>query len=189
MKKLSAVAPLSTYLFFISGVTVALPLFLLVLYVFLCETHPLLIVPAAGATLLVAGVYFWAPVAYEIDGSTLTVRSRLGSRIFRHVVRYYPCPRGRMPGGSPWFNFGIFGIRGLYWSRMLRWYRAYVTNPRYLVIVELESGKKLAISPEDAPCWDSKTDFAADDSFITNLPIDAAFAENLQILNREKPLY
>lgn len=189
MERRAAAAPLSTYLFFTSGVAVALPVFLWILYIFLCASYPLLIVPAALLTVAVAGVYFWAPASYELEGRTLTIRSGLGARRFEGVKSYSPLSRSTMPGMGLWHNGGLFGVRGVYWSRALGWYRAYVTNPQHLILVELEGGKKIVISPENAQDWDSEKDASGNDSFVTNLPIDAAFDLNLQIMDRDKPLF
>lgn len=111
-----------------------------------------LLVPALVLILLGAYCYwFWSPVAYELDGNTLTVRFRGSRSTFPGVTR---CSRIqerfsfltlRLCG-----NGGVFAGSGIFWNKRMGIFRAYVTRsqPDELVLVESRRGK-VVISPED----------------------------------------
>ncbi len=105
----------------------------------------------AALDLLLVGAYcylFWSAVAYELNGGTLTVFFRASRKSFRPVVR---CSLIEHPFGFGirlWGNGGLFGGSGIFWSRRLGVFRAYVTRsgPSELVLVETPA-KKVLISP------------------------------------------
>ena len=104
--------------------------------------------------LIAVACYLRAPVAYEVTpDNRLVVRFRLGSRQFAAVKGFHPI-RGRF-----WFtlrlwgNGGVFGATGIYWNRQFGVFRAYVTDQKKLVVVELQNGKRVVISPANTEEW------------------------------------
>jgi Bacterial PH domain len=105
-----------------------------------------------GAALLgavVLGCYLRAPVAYDLTGDQLTVRFRLGEKVFTPVTR---CSllSARPPWGLRlWGNGGLFAAAGIFWNKAYGVYRAYVTSARYTDFVLVETPiRKILISPE-----------------------------------------
>ena len=106
-----------------------------------------------GVALLAAvvlGCYLRAPVAYDLTGDQLTVRFRLGEKVFAPVIR---CSllSSRPPWGLRlWGNGGLFAATGIFWNKAYGVYRAYVTSARYEDYVLVETpGQKVLISPEN----------------------------------------
>jgi len=107
----------------------------------------------AGAGLLAAvilGCYLRAPVAYDLTGDQLTVRFRLGEKVFAPVTRC-SLPSTRPPWGVRlWGNGGLFAATGIFWNKAYGVYRAYVTSARYTDYVLVETPtRKVLISPEN----------------------------------------
>ncbi len=81
-----------------------------------CKAWPML----AGAALLAAvilGYYLGAPVAYDLLGDQLTVRFRLGEKVFAPVSQ---CSllSARPPWGLRlWGNGGLFAATGIFWNK------------------------------------------------------------------------
>lgn len=101
------------------------------------------------------GCYLRAPIGYEINSSdALIIKYRLGSRVFQKVREYHymanPLSSFTM---RLWGNGGLFAITGLFWNRLYGRFHAYITNPKKLVMVELQDGKKVVISPINAEEW------------------------------------
>lgn len=114
--------------------------------------QPWVLVPAL--ILFLAGAYchwFWSPVAYELEGDTLTVFFRASRKTFPSVIRCSPVRERfslmtiRLCG-----NGGVFAGSGIFWNKRHGVFRAYVTRskPPELVLVETRT-RKVLISPED----------------------------------------
>ncbi len=130
-------------------VTTAVLVMLAMIFVVSFKAWPMLM----GAALLAAvvlGCYLRAPVAYDLTGDQLTVRFRLGEKVFAPVTR---CSllTARPPWGLRlWGNGGLFAATGIFWNRAYGVYRAYVTSARYEDYVLVETAtRKVLISPEN----------------------------------------
>lgn len=101
------------------------------------------IVTALAATLFVVR-------GYEIDGSDLRVQRLLWTTsLSLGNLRSVWQDSAAMKGSLRLFgNGGLFSITGLYWSKSLRRYRAFVTDPAKAVVLELED-RVLVVSPAD----------------------------------------
>ena len=104
--------------------------------------------------LLLGGVvvmcYLFAPTAYEISDQRLTVRRRLGERVFGPVVGCGTVAE-RLPWGLRlWGNGGLFACTGIFWNKTFGVFRAYLTSSRYqdLVLVKTRN-QTILISPQD----------------------------------------
>jgi hypothetical protein len=106
-----------------------------------------------GGALLATVVFFcylYAPIAYELAGDELTVRFRMGQKVFPAVTGCSTLS-GRPPRGLRlWGNGGLFAATGIFWNQAYGIYRAYVTSARYqdYVLVATRS-QKILISPEN----------------------------------------
>lgn len=116
---------------------------------------PLLYIVGPLLIALALVCYFRAPVAYEITpDNRLIIRFRLGSKVFSPVKSIRVSENSfslftiRLLG-----NGGYFAVTGLFWNREMGRFRAYVTNLKKIVIVELQDGKKIIISPENIQAW------------------------------------
>jgi hypothetical protein len=112
-----------------------------------------ILIPLLLGAIMVA-CYLRAPVAYEITpDNRLVITFRWGSRQFAAVKGFHPV-RGRF-----WFtlrlwgNGGVFAATGIYWNRPFGVFRAYVTDQKKLVVVELQNGKRVVISPVNTEEW------------------------------------
>jgi len=47
----------------------------------------------------------------------------------------------------------VFAATGIYWNRQFGVFRAYVTDQKKLVVVELQNGKRVVISPANTEEW------------------------------------
>lgn len=113
--------------------------------------------PAAIIGLLALGCYLRSPVAYEItEDKRLVTRLHWGSREFGPVKTAAVISRPASFGIRLWGNGGLFAATGIYWNRTYGRFRAYVTNSRKLVLVELEDGGKIIISPENCEEWQAR---------------------------------
>jgi hypothetical protein len=106
-----------------------------------------------GSALLAAVTlfcYLYAPIAYELTGDELTVRFRLGQKVFPAVTGCSTLS-ARLPMGLRlWGNGGLFAATGIFWNQAYGVYRAYVTSARYqdYVLVATQT-RKVLISPEN----------------------------------------
>jgi hypothetical protein len=104
--------------------------------------------------LIAVACYLRAPVAYEITpDNRLVVTFRLGSRQFAAVKGFHPARRHFPFALRLWGNGGMFAMTGIFWNRGFGVFRAYVTNPKKLVVVELQNGKRVVISPANTEEW------------------------------------
>ena len=94
--------------------------------------------------------YLYAPMAYELTGDQLTVRFRLGQKVFPAVTGCSTLSARPPMGLRLWGNGGLFAATGIFWNQAYGVYRAYVTSARYqdYVLVETRT-QKVLISPEN----------------------------------------
>jgi hypothetical protein len=94
--------------------------------------------------------YLRAPIAYEITGDQLTVRFRLGQKVFPAVTGCETLTARPPRGLRLWGNGGLFATTGIFWNPAYGIYRAYVTSARYqdYVLVATRT-QKILISPEN----------------------------------------
>jgi hypothetical protein len=123
-----------------------------------CLVHqwPLVIrfLPVVGLGIITLGCYLRSPVAYEITPDNKLITSfRLGSCVFSSVKHFSKITEPVNFGLRLWGNGGLFAVTGVHWSRGHGRFRVYVTNLEKLVLVELENGKKIVISPDNAEEW------------------------------------
>jgi hypothetical protein len=106
-----------------------------------------------GAVLLatvVLGCYLRAPVAYDPTGDQLTVRFRLGEKVFAPVTQCSLLSALIPWGLRLWGNGGLFAATGIFWNNAYGVYRAYITSARYVDCVLIETPtQKVLISPEN----------------------------------------
>ena len=105
-----------------------------------------------GSALLAAVTlfcYLYAPIAYELTGDELTVRFRLGRKVFPAVTGCSTLNARPPMGLRLWGNGGLFAAMGIFWNQAYGVYRAYLTSARYqdYVLVETRT-QKVLISPE-----------------------------------------
>lgn len=112
---------------------------------------PWTMIPVSAIMVLVFIIcYNTTPVAYEIANDTLKVTLRKGSLRYKNVES---C--SRLEGGGMSFrlfgNGGLFGGTGIYWSRNLGIFRAWVTRARErdMIVVRTSDKKIILISPCD----------------------------------------
>ena len=111
-----------------------------------------------GAILAAIGLYcywFWSPVSYELEDSTLTVFFRASRKRFDGVThcslidRRLPWLTVRLCG-----NGGVFAGSGVFWNKRYGVFRAYVTRSKHTELVLVETAKtKILISPADPQAW------------------------------------
>ena len=94
--------------------------------------------------------YLYAPVAYELTGDQLTVRFRLGQKVFPAVTGCETLIARPPRGVRLWGNGGLFAATGIFWNKAYGVFRAYLTSARYqdYVLVETRT-QKILISPEN----------------------------------------
>ena len=94
--------------------------------------------------------YLYAPMAYELTGDELTVRFRLGQKVFPAVTGCSTLSARPPMGVRLWGNGGLFAATGIFWNPAYGVYRAYVTSARYqdYVLVATRT-RKVLISPEN----------------------------------------
>ena len=94
--------------------------------------------------------YLYAPMAYELTGDELTVRFRLGRKVFPAVTGCSTLSARPPMGLRLWGNGGLFAATGIFWNPPYGVYRAYLTSARYqdYVLVETRT-RKVLISPEN----------------------------------------
>ena len=86
--------------------------------------------------------YLYAPVAYELTGDQLTVRFRLGRKVFQAVTGCSTLTARPPRGVRLWGNGGLFAATGIFWNKAYGVYRAYVTSARYQDYVLGQPGPK-----------------------------------------------
>ena len=90
--------------------------------------------------------------SYSIDGNRLIIRKRGG---WQTVIDLNELSDVATASGllwrsvSLWSSKGLFGVSGWIWNRTAGIYRAYVTNPANMVMLEFRDGRKVALSPDD----------------------------------------
>jgi hypothetical protein len=141
-----ASAPMSTAIKVITG------------FVLVMTALMLLVAVKFGALLwgsaLIAAVtlfcYLYAPIAYELTGDELTVRLRLGQKVFPAVTGCSTLSARPPMGLRLWGNGGLFAATGIFWNQAYGVYRVYVTSARYqdYVLVATRT-RKILISPEN----------------------------------------
>jgi hypothetical protein len=89
---------------------------------------------------------------YEINDSQLIIRKRGGWSI---IVELSGLESVKKDTDLIWKSVsvlstkGIFGINGYLWNSTAGMYKAYISEPSRLVLLELSNGKKIAVSPAD----------------------------------------
>ncbi len=141
-----ATAPTSLAIKFITGVVL---LMTAALFLAALKVGVMLFAVAFLAT-VVGFCYLYAPIAYELTGDQLTVRFRLGQKVFPAVTRCSTLS-ARLPMGLRlWGNGGLFAATGIFWNKAYGVYRAYLTSARYQDYVLVETvTQKVLISPEN----------------------------------------
>ncbi|MBB4285356.1 PH domain-containing protein [Roseospira goensis] len=104
---------------------------------------------AAGLLALMAWTFLRAPVGYTLDGGSLTIHLRRGRKTLGAVACCAPVEAPLAKAVRLWGNGGLFGFTGLYWSKRLGRYHAWLTDPRRAVRVEMTDGRRVVISPAD----------------------------------------
>ena len=141
-----ASAPMSPAIKFITGLVLVMTAVMLIAAV---KVHGLLL-GGAGLATVVFFCYLYAPIAYEFTGDQLTVRFRMGQKIFPGVTGCETLTARPPMGLRLWGNGGLFAATGIFWNKAYGVHRAYVTSARYqdYVLVETRT-QKILISPEN----------------------------------------
>jgi hypothetical protein len=141
-----ATAPMSTAIKVITGLVLAMAAAMLLAG---AKVWGLLLGGAILATVALF-CYLWAPVAYELMGDELTVRMRLGQKVFPAVTGCETLSTRPPMGIRLWGNGGLFAATGIFWNQAYGVFQAYVTSARYqdYVLVATRT-RKILISPED----------------------------------------
>ena len=141
-----ASAPMSPAIKFITGLVLVMTVVFLIAGLKVCG---LLLGGAALAT-VVFFCYLYAPVAYELTGDQLTVRFRMGQKVFPGVTGCATLTARPPMGLRLWGNGGLFAATGIFWNKAYGVYRAYVTSARYQdYILVVTRTRKVLISPEN----------------------------------------
>ena len=141
-----ATAPMSLTIKIITGLVLVMTVVLLIAGLKVCNL-------LWGGAILVAVVcfcYLFAPIAYELTGDQLTVRFRMGQKVFPAVTGCSTLTARPPMGLRLWGNGGLFAGTGIFWNKAYGVFRAYVTSARYqdYVLVETRT-RKILISPEN----------------------------------------
>ena len=141
-----ATAPMSPAIKVITGLVLVMTVAILLAAVKVCG----LLLGGAVLATVVFFCYLYAPIAYDLTGDQLTVRFRLGQKVFPGVTRCKTLT-GRPPMGLRlWGNGGLFAATGIFWNKAYGVYRAYVTSARYQDYVLVETrAQNILISPEN----------------------------------------
>jgi len=104
----------------------------------------------AGISAVALFCYLRAPIAYEINGDELTVRLRMGQKVFPAVTGCATLTDRPPMGLRLWGNGGLFAATGIFWNQAYGVFRAYLTSARYqdYVLVATRT-RKILISPEN----------------------------------------
>lgn len=94
--------------------------------------------------------YLRAPVAYDIANDELTVRFRLGQKVFPAVTGCETLTARPPRGVRLWGNGGLFAATGIFWNQAYGVFRTYITSARHqdYVLVATRT-QKILISPEN----------------------------------------
>jgi hypothetical protein len=144
-------APMSRAIKVVTGCVLALNAGL---YVAALYQPPLLLAGLFLSVVVLACYYFWTPIEYELNGGELVVSFRIGRVRYRPVVKSSKLegPIGR--GIRLFGNGGLFAGSGIFWSRKLGVFRAYVTASKPGDMILVETAKtKILISPGDPGGW------------------------------------
>ena len=141
-----ASAPMSTAIKVITGLVLAMTALMLLAAV---KVWGLLWGSALIATVALF-CYLYAPMAYELTGDELTVRLRLGQKVFPAVTGCSTLSARPPMGVRLWGNGGLFAATGIFWNQAYGVFRVYVTSARYqdYVLVATRT-RKILISPEN----------------------------------------
>jgi hypothetical protein len=141
-----ATAPMSAAIKFITGIVLVMTVALLIAGLKVCG----LLLGGAILGAVVGLCYLFAPVAYELTGDQLTVRFRVGQKVFPEVTGCQTLTARPPMGLRLWGNGGLFAATGIFWNQAFGIFRAYVTSARYqdYVLVETRT-RKVLISPEN----------------------------------------
>ena len=141
-----ASAPMSPAIKCITGLVLVMTAVFLIAGLKVCS---LLLGGAALATVAFF-CYLYAPIAYELRGDQLTVRFRMGRKVFPGVTGCETLTSRPPMGLRLWGNGGLFAATGIFWNKAYGVYRAYVTSARCqdYVLVETRT-QKILISPEN----------------------------------------
>ena len=119
----------------------------------LCDRRVAIV--AALLSVIAAFCYLLTPVSYELARKALTIRTHVGKKEFRPIIR---CSRvtGKIPFSIKLFaNGGLFAGTGFFWNRAYGIFRAYVTSSRPGDLVLLETPtRKVVISPENPAAFE-----------------------------------
>jgi hypothetical protein len=141
-----ATAPLSPAIKFITGLVLLMTAALLLAAL---KVGALLFGVVVLAT-VVGFCYLYAPIAYELTGDQLTVRFRMGQKVFPAVTRCSTLTARPPMGLRLWGNGGLFAATGIFWNKAYGVFRAYLTSARYQDYVLVETlTQKVLISPEN----------------------------------------
>jgi hypothetical protein len=141
-----ASAPMSTAIKVITGLVLAMAAAMLLAG---AKVWGLLLGSAILATVALF-CYLYAPIAYELAGDELTVRFRLGQKVFPAVTGCSTLSARPHMGMRLWGNGGLFAATGIFWNKEYGVFRAYVTSARYqdYVLVATRT-RRILISPEN----------------------------------------
>ncbi len=108
---------------------------------------------AAAYWIFIVGMFLRVPVAYELDGGTLTIKYRAGSVKFGPVSSCRPTEEPVSLASRSWGNGGLFAFTGTFRNEKHGVFKAYVTDPKRPVLVQTDGGEKVFISPENPQEW------------------------------------
>jgi hypothetical protein len=141
-----ASAPMSPAIKVVTGLVLAMIAALLLVAGKVCG----MLWAAAAISVVALLCYLRAPVAYEITNDNLTVRFRLGQKVFPAVTGCATLSAGPPRGLRLWGNGGLFAATGIFWNKAYGVFRAYLTSARFqdYVLVATRT-QKILISPEN----------------------------------------
>lgn len=95
--------------------------------------------------------YTFVPTKYILEGKTLSVVTRAKTFVYHDITKIEPAEKGVLSWIRLFGIWGLFCVVGIFWSRKLGRYRAYLTNTNYknIAVITLKSGKKVVVSPEN----------------------------------------
>jgi hypothetical protein len=113
--------------------------------------QPMVLAGAAALSAVILICYwFWTPVAYELSGKELIVFFRIGRKRYGPVIRCAIEEMRLIDFAIRLFaNGGLFSGSGIFWSRRLGIFRAYVTNTGGDLVIVETARTKVVISPEN----------------------------------------
>jgi hypothetical protein len=101
--------------------------------------------------IIVVLCYFFAPIAYELNGRQLAIVTRINKKTFSPVLKCSTISEEKPSFGLRlWGNGGLFAGTGIFWNKKYGIFRAYVTTGKRknLILVDTPTTKVL-ISPEN----------------------------------------